>query len=101
MIAENIVLLLLAVTLTFARPLEKLKIFASPMVPLLNGLAQNSLRKNFPSWGVADTGLSHSVTLLLLKMHSTEITSVPLTSNPASRMEQHPNLQSQVLGTEK
>lgn len=70
-------------TLTFARPFEKLKILASPAVSLLNGLAQNSLRKNFPSWDIAGTGLSHSVTVLLLKMHSTEIKSLPLISGPA------------------
>lgn len=50
MTVENIVLHLPAVTLAFARPFAKLEIFASPMVSLLNGLAQNSLRKKFPSW---------------------------------------------------
>lgn len=83
MTVENIVLLLPAVTLAFARLLKKLKILASPMVPLLNGLAQNSLRKNFSSWGISGTRLSHNVTVLLVKMHSTEIKSVPLTSNSA------------------
>lgn len=82
MTVENIELLLPAVTLAFARPFEKLKILASPLVQLLNGLAQNSLRKNFPSWDIPGTGLSYSVIVLLLEVHSTEIKSVPLTSNP-------------------
>lgn len=83
MTVESIVLLLPAVTLAFARLFEKLKILASPLVQLLNGLAQNSLRKNFSPCGIGGTGLRHSVTVLLLEIHSTEIKSVPLTSNPA------------------
>lgn len=84
MTVENIVRLLPAVTLAFAKPLEKLKFLVSPVVPFLHGLAQNSLRKNLPSLHIAGTSVSQRVTVLLVKMHSTEMKSVPLTANPAN-----------------
>lgn len=47
-----------SVTLAFARPLEKLKILVSPVVPFLYGLTQNSLRRNIPSLCIAGTSKS-------------------------------------------
>lgn len=88
MIVGNIVLLLPAVTLPFARPLEKLEFLVFPVVPFLHGLPQNSLREKVFLCSVAGTSISQCVTVLLVKMHSTEIKSVPLASNPANK---HPH----------
>lgn len=85
MTVENIVLLLPAVTLAFARPLEKLKFLVSPVVPFLHRLGRNSLRKNPPLLCIAGTSVCQCVTTLLVKMYRTKMKSVPLTCSLANK----------------
>lgn len=88
-----------AVTLAFARPLEKLKFLVSPVIPFLHGLAQNSLRKNLPSLRIAGTSVSQCVTVHLVKVNSTEMKFVPLTGNPANTHMDRAGLNSQLHTT--